>query len=48
MNCPFRKDPRTKLMVVPTLIKWGTYARLEGEQVAKAELVEMVFNDDEY
>lgn len=47
MNCPFRKDARTKLMVIPTLIKWGSPVKLEGEQCAKPDLVELVFNEED-
>lgn len=44
-NCPFRKDPRTKLMVIPTLIRWKGPQKLEGEKCAKEELVEMMFQE---
>ncbi|XP_030757869.1 thioredoxin domain-containing protein 17-like [Sitophilus oryzae] len=46
-NCGFRKDARTKLLVVPTLIRWNKPQRLNGEQLEKPELVEMIFNDDD-
>ncbi|XP_026478980.1 LOW QUALITY PROTEIN: thioredoxin domain-containing protein 17-like [Ctenocephalides felis] len=46
-NCPFRKDPRTRLMVIPTMIRWGCPQRLEGEKIVKQELVEMLLTDDE-
>ncbi|XP_077288874.1 thioredoxin domain-containing protein 17-like [Arctopsyche grandis] len=44
-NCPFRKDSRTKLMVIPTLIRWKGPQKLEGEKCAKEELVEMMFQE---
>ncbi|KAF2903097.1 hypothetical protein ILUMI_03085 [Ignelater luminosus] len=46
MNCPFRKDSRTKLMVIPTLLRWGNPQRLEGEQCENPDLVEMLFTDE--
>lgn len=44
-NCIFRTDSRTKLKSVPTLMKYGTPQRLEEEQCAKADMVEMLFED---
>ncbi|XP_077286315.1 thioredoxin domain-containing protein 17-like [Arctopsyche grandis] len=44
-NCPFRKDPRTKLVVLPTLVRWKGPQRLQGEECGKPELVEMMFQD---
>ncbi|XP_017781932.1 PREDICTED: thioredoxin domain-containing protein 17 [Nicrophorus vespilloides] len=46
MKCPFRKDPSTKLMVLPTLVKWKQPEKLEGDQCEKPDLVEMLFSDD--
>ncbi|KAK5644891.1 hypothetical protein RI129_006191 [Pyrocoelia pectoralis] len=46
-NCPFRTDPKTRLLVIPTLIRWGHPQKLEGEQCEKPELVEMLFTDEE-
>ncbi|CAO1404437.1 unnamed protein product [Diamesa tonsa] len=46
-NCAFRKDPNTKLMVIPTLIRWKQPQRLEGEQLLKSELLEMFFTDED-
>ncbi|XP_057668097.1 thioredoxin domain-containing protein 17-like [Diorhabda carinulata] len=46
-NCPFRKNPSTKLMVLPTLIKWNTPKRLNGDQCEKEELVKMLFFEDD-
>ncbi|KAG5899925.1 hypothetical protein JTB14_002476 [Gonioctena quinquepunctata] len=36
-ECPFRKDPKTKLRVLPTIVRWGSPQRLEGEQCDKAD-----------
>ncbi|XP_011873993.1 PREDICTED: thioredoxin domain-containing protein 17-like [Vollenhovia emeryi] len=46
-HCPFRTDPITKLKVLPTLIKWGTQKRLEGDQLLKPELIELLLCADE-
>ncbi|XP_072387212.1 thioredoxin domain-containing protein 17-like [Diabrotica undecimpunctata] len=46
-NCSFRKDPTTKLLVLPTLIKWKTPKRLEGPQCEKEFLVKMLLCDDD-
>lgn len=43
--CIFRTDPRTKLKSVPTLMKVGGPQRLQEEQCAKADMVEMLFED---
>ncbi|XP_044755169.1 uncharacterized protein LOC123314116 [Coccinella septempunctata] len=40
-QCPFRKDSRTKLMQIPTLVRWGGPQKLAGEQCEKPELFEM-------
>ncbi|GJQ83376.1 hypothetical protein Trydic_g18158 [Trypoxylus dichotomus] len=45
-NCPFRTDKRTKLLVLPTLVRWGQPQRLEGDQCEKEDLVEMLFTDE--
>ncbi|XP_066146665.1 thioredoxin domain-containing protein 17-like [Euwallacea fornicatus] len=42
-NCPFRKDPKTRLLVVPTLKRWNEPQKLEGEQCENADLVNMLF-----
>lgn len=47
LNCPFRKDPRTRLMVIPTLIKWQHPQKLEGEQCENPDLVELLFTDED-
>ncbi|KAB0794958.1 hypothetical protein PPYR_11797 [Photinus pyralis] len=46
-NCPFRTDPKTRLLVIPTLMRWGHPQKLEGEQCEKSELVEMLFTDED-
>ncbi|XP_029164432.1 thioredoxin domain-containing protein 17-like isoform X1 [Nylanderia fulva] len=46
-NCPFRTNPITRLKVLPTLIKWGTEKRLEGDQLLKLELIDMLITDDD-
>lgn len=46
MNCPFRKDSNTRLMVLPTLLKWKTPQRLEGDQCEKIDLLELLFTED--
>ncbi|CAG9815984.1 unnamed protein product [Phaedon cochleariae] len=46
-ECGFRKDPKTKVRVLPTIVRWGGPQRLEGEQCDKADLVNMLFNDDD-
>ncbi|XP_078044554.1 thioredoxin domain-containing protein 17 [Augochlora pura] len=45
MNCPFRTNPTTKLKVLPTLERWGTQKRLEGDQCLEADLIEMLLTD---
>lgn len=44
-DCPYRTDPRTKLVFLPTLLRWKGAQRLDGEQACKPELVEMLFED---
>ncbi|KAK7070649.1 hypothetical protein SK128_022704 [Halocaridina rubra] len=44
-NNVFRTDARTKLKSVPTLMLFGGPQRLEEEQCAKADMVEMLFED---
>ncbi|XP_049867115.1 thioredoxin domain-containing protein 17-like [Pectinophora gossypiella] len=46
-DCPFRTDTRTKLMVIPTLIKWKGVQRLEGSQCNKRDLLQMMFEEEE-
>ena len=45
-NCSFRKDPRTKLMVIPTLVRWNNPQKLVGDQCEKLDLVEMLLTDE--
>lgn len=44
-KCVFRTDSRTKLKSVPTLMKYGSPQRLEEEQCAQTDIVEMLFED---
>ncbi|XP_014467510.1 PREDICTED: thioredoxin domain-containing protein 17-like [Dinoponera quadriceps] len=46
-NCPFRTNPVTKLKVLPTLSRWGTQKRLEGDQLLKPELIDMLLTDED-
>lgn len=46
-NCPFRTNPITRLKVLPTLIKWDTEKRLEGDQLLKLELIDMLITEDD-
>ncbi|XP_063925588.1 thioredoxin domain-containing protein 17-like [Zophobas morio] len=47
MNCPFRKDKKTKLMVLPTVLRWQQPQRLEGDQCEKLDLLEMLLSGEE-
>lgn len=47
LKCPFRTDGKTKLNVLPTLARWGTEKRLEGDQCLDVELVEMLVTDED-
>ncbi|CAG9797043.1 unnamed protein product [Chironomus riparius] len=44
---PFRKDPRTHLVFLPTLMRWKAAQRLDGSQVENADLVAMLFEDED-
>lgn len=46
-NCPFRKDPRTHLVFLPTLLRWKSPQRLDGERCSDADLVQMLFEDED-
>ncbi|CAH1101409.1 unnamed protein product [Psylliodes chrysocephalus] len=46
-KCPFRTDPSTKLMTLPTIIRWKKPQRLEGDKCEKKELVQMLFEEDD-
>ncbi|XP_015594301.1 thioredoxin domain-containing protein 17-like [Cephus cinctus] len=47
LKCPFRTDTRTKLNVLPTLARWGTQKRLEGDACLDTGLVEMLVTDED-
>ncbi|EAT33643.1 AAEL012116-PA [Aedes aegypti] len=47
LNNPFRKDPRTHLVFLPTLLRWKSPQRLDGEQVSNKDLVEMLLSDED-
>ncbi|XP_034194403.1 thioredoxin domain-containing protein 17 [Osmia lignaria lignaria] len=47
LNCPFRTNSTTKLRVLPTVAKWGTQKRLEGDQCMELDLIDMLLNDDD-
>lgn len=47
LKCPFRSDGKTKLKVLPTLARWGTQKRLEGDQCLDVELVQMLVTDED-
>lgn len=46
MKNPFRLDSNIKLMVIPTLIRWKSVLRLEGDQCTKMDLLDMFFNEE--
>ncbi len=43
----FRTNNRLKLTSIPTLLKWGSSRRLVEEECKKADLVKMLFEDDD-
>ncbi|CAH0556099.1 unnamed protein product [Brassicogethes aeneus] len=43
----FRTDKRTKVMVLPSIIRWEGHQRLIGDQCENPELVEMLFTDED-
>ncbi|XP_068897663.1 thioredoxin domain-containing protein 17-like [Tenebrio molitor] len=45
-NCPFRKDKKTRLMVLPTVLRWNEPQRLEGDQCEKVDLLELLLTDE--
>ncbi|XP_035773804.1 thioredoxin domain-containing protein 17-like [Anopheles albimanus] len=47
MNNSFRKDANTHLSVIPTLIRWKNPQRLEGDQCAKPDLLQMFFGEED-
>lgn len=46
MKNAFRGDSNIKLMVIPTLLRWKSVLRLEGDQCTKMDLLDMFFNED--
>lgn len=44
---PFRKDTRTHLVFLPTLMRWKSAQRLDGAQAANEDLVSMLFEDED-
>lgn len=46
-KCPFRTNSKTKLRVLPTLAKWNTQKRLEGDQLLDNDLIEMLINEED-
>ncbi|XP_076302116.1 thioredoxin domain-containing protein 17-like [Lasioglossum baleicum] len=47
LNCPFRTNSTTKLRVLPTLAKWNTQKRLEGDECSRVDLIEMLVTDED-
>lgn len=46
-KCPFRSSPKGQIRVLPTLVKWGTQKRLEGNQLLDDTLIEMLLCEDD-
>lgn len=46
MNNPYRKDARTHLVFLPTLLRWKSPQRLDGSQCSNKDLVDMLFEDE--
>lgn len=46
MQNPFRKDTVAPISVIPTLVRWKSPARLDGDQCAKPSLLEMFFTEE--
>ncbi|XP_067635746.1 thioredoxin domain-containing protein 17 [Eurosta solidaginis] len=46
MENPFRKDTIAPISVIPSLVRWKSPARLDGDQCAKPALLEMFFTED--
>lgn len=44
---PFRKDQRTHLVFLPTLLRWKGAQRLDGSQAANPDLVSMLLEDED-
>lgn len=47
VDCPFRKDPDTFLVMVPTLIRWKSPQRLEGSKCSNKDLVIFLLSDND-
>ncbi|KAF7989099.1 hypothetical protein HCN44_007409 [Aphidius gifuensis] len=47
LKCPFRINPKTKLSSLPTISRWGTQKKLEGEHLLDVELIKMLLHDDD-
>ncbi|XP_037958326.1 thioredoxin domain-containing protein 17 [Teleopsis dalmanni] len=47
LNCPFRKDPYTNLVFLPTFLRWKSPQRLDGERCSNKDLVEMLVIDED-
>uniref|UniRef100_A0A1I8PC98 Thioredoxin domain-containing protein 17 n=1 Tax=Stomoxys calcitrans TaxID=35570 RepID=A0A1I8PC98_STOCA len=47
LNNPFRKDPNTNLVFVPTLLLWKSRKRIDSINCSKKDLVEMIFEADD-
>ncbi|XP_046686707.1 thioredoxin-like protein Clot, partial [Homalodisca vitripennis] len=45
-ECPFRKDKKVHLSSLPTIVKWNNPERLEGNDFANKEIIEMAFEED--
>lgn len=46
-KCVFRTDARTRLRSVPTLIRWGTPARIEEEKCANEAMIKMLLEEED-
>ncbi|CAB0027894.1 unnamed protein product [Trichogramma brassicae] len=46
-KCPFRSNPKTQLKVLPTLVRWGTQKRLEGDHLLNPSLISLLLNDED-
>lgn len=46
-ECPFRKNSKTQLRVLPTLAQWNTQKRLQGAECLNPELIHMLFTEQD-
>lgn len=46
-QCPFRLNAKTQVKGLPTLHRWGTQKKLDGEDILKPDLLEMLLNDED-